>query len=108
MGILHRKNEQMAKEVHELAPLLYGVFQDPSPKGIQVLYQYQIQVVKSVIFKLHSGFHYLHFKLHSGFHYLLTVTYIPTNQENWPNVGTIASTLAQYSAIYGNTLGQCS
>ena len=33
---------------------------------------------------------------------------IPTNQENWPSVGTIASTLAQYSAIYGNTLGQFS
>ena len=34
--------------------------------------------------------------------------YNPTNQENWPSVGTIASTLAQYSAIYGNTLGQVS
>ena len=32
----------------------------------------------------------------------------PTNQKNWPRVGTIASTLAQYSAIYGNTLGQFS
>ena len=32
----------------------------------------------------------------------------PANQENWPSVGTIASTLAQYSAIYGNTLGQFS
>ena len=32
----------------------------------------------------------------------------PTNQESWPSVGTIASTLAQYSAIYGNTLGQFS
>ena len=32
----------------------------------------------------------------------------PTNQKNWPSVGTIASTLAQYSAIYGNTLGQFS
>ena len=31
---------------------------------------------------------------------------IPTNQENWSSVGTIASTLAQYSAIYENTLGQ--
>ena len=33
---------------------------------------------------------------------------IPTNQKNWPIVGTIASTLAQYSAIYGNTLCQFS
>ena len=32
----------------------------------------------------------------------------PTNQENWPSVGTIASTLAQYGAIYGNTLRQFS
>ena len=32
----------------------------------------------------------------------------PTNQENWPSVGTIASTLAQYSVIYGNILGQFS
>ena len=32
----------------------------------------------------------------------------PTNQENWPSVGTIESTLAQYSAIYGNTLGKFS
>ena len=30
----------------------------------------------------------------------------PTNQENWPSVGTIASTLAQYCTIYGNTLSQ--
>ena len=29
-----------------------------------------------------------------------------TNQENWPSIGTIVSTLARYSAIYGNTLGQ--
>ena len=35
-------------------------------------------------------------------------THSPTNQEDWPSVGTIASTLAQYSAIYGNTLGQFS
>ena len=34
--------------------------------------------------------------------------HFPTNQEYWPCVGTIASTLAQYSAIYGNTLGQFS
>ena len=32
----------------------------------------------------------------------------PTNQKNCPSVGTIASTLAQHSAIYVNTLGQYS
>ena len=28
------------------------------------------------------------------------------SEKNWPIVGSIASTLAQYSVIYGNTLGQ--
>ena len=39
--------------------------------------------------------------------YLISET-APTNQENRPSIGTIASTLAQYSAVYGNTLGQFS
>ena len=45
-----------------------------------------------------------------GCHYKKTRCqgYNPTNQKNWPSVGTIESTLAQYSAIYGNTLGQFS
>ena len=34
--------------------------------------------------------------------------FYPTNQEDWPRVGMIASTLAQHSAIYGNTVGQFS
>ena len=46
---------------------------------------------------------FFHFLLYSVIIVLIQI--IPTNQENWPSVGTIASTLAQYSAIYGNTLG---
>ena len=38
----------------------------------------------------------------------MEVKSLPTNQKNWPSVGTIESTLAQYSAIYGNTFGQFS
>ena len=38
----------------------------------------------------------------------LTVCRFLTNQKNWLGVGTIASTLAQYSAIYWNTWGQFS
>ena len=47
-------------------------------------------------------------RLHKIYRAVFNPRNSPTNQENWPNVGTIASTLSQYSAIYGNTLGQFS
>ena len=46
----------------------------------------------------------MHIEVFTGTLYNILINN-PTNQENWSSVGTIASTLAQYSTIYGNTVG---